>query len=665
MIWTTLVGPTLLAAAILLLPGLLITLAAGLRGFAALAYAPALSVTAVSVGALAGGLAGVRWSWWLPALAALVMAAAAWLIAHLLGRRFEVPPEETAKGARGLRESLRAEAPLWAGLAVAGVLLARHFRNILDRPDAFSQTFDNVFHLSAIRYIVTTGKGSPLELMQMISPGQPPSFYPNAFHDTAALVMHTYPATVTIPTNAVLLVTVVLVWPLSCLALVRSILPSSWPVLVGTGVLAASFSAFPILLLDFGVLYPNLFGLALLPAALGLLVQGLGLGLGRGLGSALPPWLAWCLLAASAPGLLVAHPNTFMTLVAISVPLVLAVAWRQVTGFASGAVKPARLAATLAGVLVFLGIALVLWRAVRPDEAAATWPPIATIPSALGQAILNAPDRSRAAWLVSILMVVGLASARRARLAWLALAWLVIVGLWLVVAGAGPSRTRTFLTGIWYNDPWRFAAMLPVVALPLAAVGLSVVAQWLNDALRSPAARLRGGAAAVTTLVTLVTTLLLVAGTQWASYMNVAVDKASSLYALTADSPLVSADEAAVLKRAAEIVPPDAVIATNPWNGSSMAWALEGLRTTTTHIFYTSSPDLDTINNTLDEADARPATCAAINRLDVHYVLDFGKREVHGGDHPYPGFDSLASARGFREVARQGSAALYEVTACR
>ncbi len=658
--WTALLGPTILAATLLILPGLVISLAGGLRGFAAVSYAPALSVTTISVAALATGFLNVGWGWPVVAVAAVVLALLAWGVSVALRRLFAAP--DAGRVRRSLGQRLRDEAPLWVGLAAAFVLLTRHVRNILDRPDAFSQTFDNIFHLSAIRYIFATGNASPFDIGLMTTPpGNPSAFYPTAFHDTASLVMASFPDTVTLPTNGVLLVTVALIWPLSCLALVRAIVPLSWPTAVATGVLAASFSAFPILLLDFGVLYPNLFGLALVPALMALVVQGFRLGTGE----ALEPWRAWCFLVASLPGLAVAHPNTLMTLVAIAIPMIVAALWRTVVRHHRGETSTRTLIVALLAALVTGVVIRQLWVYVRPDEAAATWPPITTIPSALGQAILNAPDQSRAAWLVSLVALIGLLSVRRLRLGWLAASWGIIVALWLVIAGAGPTPFRTALVGIWYNDPWRFSATLPMVALPLAAVGVHRVVLAAQDALDRHRDRVGVPPAAVLVALTLLVPGILVAGTQRASYMNEAVDNASQIYALTPESPLVTTDEYAILSLAAEQVPADAVVATNPWNGSSMAWALKGIHTTTTHVLYTASPDLEIVNESLDEAATSPATCDALDRLDVQYALDFGDREVHGAHHPMPGFDSLGTARGFELVAEQGDAALFRITACR
>ena len=651
--WTALLAPSLFAAALLFLPGLLISLTAGLRGFVAIGMAPILSVTAIAGGAVGGGILGIPWGWWTPALISGLLSAGVLGVRALLDRRGWGEGHPTAGLSRVTRASY------WIGWACSIPLMARHLRNVLGAPDAFSQTYDNIFHLSAIRFIVDTGDASSLTLGRLIAGPVPMSFYPAAFHGTAALTLQTATPQITIATNAVLAVLVVLVWPLACLTLARLALPANPAAALGTAIAAASFPAFPVLLLDFGVLYPNLMGLALLPVALGLVIRVLGLG-----GAESPSRvMALVLLAVAGVGLALSHPNTVVTLLAIAVPPVLA--------FWISRLRPAlhdRRAGAIIGwflaLVTALGAAFMIWRLVRPPAEAATWPPLGTVPTALGEAILNAPAGTRAAWVPSALMVVGLLLASRARRWWLAGSWLVLVGLWLVVAGFAPSNLRTFLTGNWYNDPWRFAATLPTLAVPLAALGFEQIVRRSTLVLVRASRRARRRRRELAAVLTVLALVITVATTQRSPAMNAAVEKARSTYELRDNSPLLTRDEFALIMRLPEHVPADAVIATNPWNGSSLAYALTGLRTTTTHVSYVLTPDLDEVNQWLDEATDVPAACDAAHRLDVRFALDFGTQEVHGGTHPYPGLQDLAGAAGFREVDRQGAAVLYELVRC-
>jgi hypothetical protein len=238
-----------------------------------------------------------------------------------------------------------------------------------------------------------------------------------------------------------------------------------------------------------------------------------------------------------------------------------------------------------------------------------------------------------------------------------------------------PGRIRTFLTGVWYNDPQRLAAILPIVILPVAVVG--AVYAW--DLCRRGGQRVgarrhlqersayAGLKPAGQRAAAVVAAALLVVATQQGN-VEAAQTSAASKYRIGPSSPLVSADELAVLERLAKEVPQDAVIIGNPWNGSSLAYAIADRRTLQLHILGATSKDLELIYARLNQAASDPEVCAAVSRLGARYVLDFGHREVNDGEGRSISFDGLddLAARGVAEpVDAQGSATLYKITACR
>lgn len=649
MSWLTFLPDLLVVAALVLLPGALVLVAGGMRGFFALAAAPAVSVTLVAGGAVLASMARVPWGW-LPvvamtAVAVVVALGFAWLRRRLLGERGLAFPS--------------AGWAWWAALGLAVVLGACHMRNVLDTPDAFSQTFDNVWHLNAIHHMVVTGDASSLTVAFLNSSGG--GFYPAAFHDLAAFVTLYNGGGLLPAVNAVTSIIVGVVWPLSCLFLVRCAFVPRDATVVAVGVLTASFTGFPLLLVNFGVLYANLLGLALLPAVLGVVVQVAGLGQDR--------WLdtprAVVLLVAMVPALLLSHPNAFMSLLLVSSAFMVFVIGRLAVGLFR---EPRRLASWvgLALALAVIGATFFAWPRLRPGTSVDDWPPPLSTPSAVGYALTNAPLEGMANWVVSALMVLGIAVALRRGMAWLVAGWAVVVYFWLVISSFAPDEYRLALVGIWYNDSSRFAANLPLLALPLAAVGVDAIVEWLIDLGRRHAGpgerweRGRGHAGLALGLA-----LALILGTQATSSMNKMVDTTSGVYEIRPDSPLIDTDEYRLLQRVPDLVPPDAVIANNPWNGSALAYALANRRVTAPHLLYGMTPVREIVVTTLDEARTNPAVCPVVRSEGVRYVLDFGNKGVHGPAPVYPGLDQLTPANGFVEIAREGHARLFEITACR
>lgn len=648
MTWSALALPLLVTVALMFGAGLPPAWALGLRGFTAAAIAPGFGLGFVGVTAVLVHPLGLGWSWWIPALGAALLTGTILLARHWL---------PTASGllvATG--PGWRGDAASWCGALTGWVVGLVILARVLGGPAAFSQTFDNMFHLGTTRTIIDTGIASSLVLNGALNEPIMTGFYPAAFHDLAALASLMDPHRLTLGMNAVVTLAVAVLWPLSTVYAVRSLVSRAPAALVGAGLLSGALPAFPLLLLDFGVLYPNLLGLSLAPVALALVGQLLRLARHVEVATTQAILSGMLLL----PGLFLAHPNVVMTVALISAPWLLTRAFRILRTVTSpgGRAPWVELALTLAA---FAAIVLV-WPWARPGEA--PWDPLMALPDAVGRYVLNMRPDSVPVWAVSALAALGALAAANRRQLWLVASSFVVGCFWVVVASFPADAFRTSLTGIWYNDPYRFAALVPLTTIPLAALALAAVHE--HTARRctvDPAGAQRWGAAAAAALPLTVCGL---AGWLVLSEpaLHNAVDQAASRYRLTADSPLVDRDEMTLLQRLPQHVGPDDVVATNPWNGSGMAYAFAGVRTTTKHAFYEPSTELTVVNDHLDEAARNPQVCPAVRALGVTFVLDFGMQEINEGSNPYRGFLDLEGAPGFRLVDHEGDARLYQVTAC-
>jgi hypothetical protein len=133
---------------------------------------------------------------------------------------------------------------------------------------------------------------------------------------------------------------------------------------------------------------------------------------------------------------------------------------------------------------------------------------------------------------------------------------------------------------------------------------------------------------------------------------------------MTNDSPLISSDEMALINRLPQEVPEDATIAGNPWNGSALAYAFTGRKLLQLHLLSALPDGAEKVFTHLNAANSDPTVCPVVQRLNVDYVLDFGHREVHGGDNGFNGLDNLEASGVATLVDSQGQAKLYKVTAC-
>lgn len=652
--------PTIFAAlAVLLMPGLLLAWAMHARGFSVFALAPVFSVSLISVTAVVCPFIGVSWS----LLPVVVLAAVAAAVAFLLSRRSRRTwqPQRAFDARFGFA---------MLGTLLAAVAVGARLVYAFGSPDSISQTYDNIFHLNAVQYILHTGQASSLTVGGMT--GIP--FYPAGWHAVVSLTAQLSGASIPVAVNATNLVIGAVVWPMGCIFLCQQVLGQSKIAALLAGVLSAAFGTFPLMMVDFGVLYPNLLSISLLPAVLALGIQLLHL-------SAVPdmqPFMRYLAVLVAIPGLALAHPSTLMAFLAFLTPAVIFVfvkSWRR-----WGRSWPAsrRTAVAWSGALaVGTAVVLLAWQAVRPIAEAAFWPPIHSPLGSLWELATNSEMNRPPAIVVSILMAVGVVVMARHRNLWWALGLFgMACALFLVVSSFSPGPLRDFVTAIWYNDSYRLAALMPTAAVLLATFG----ADWLMKQLRRqidlwasqpkvrrgagaervvgppksvPAARL--GAVAVVVLVLL---------TQLGS-VQYAADKAHGSYQLTADSQLITRDEMAVLRDMQSLVPEDAVVASNAWNGSALAYALADRRTIQLHVLSSTFTLNDKIVlDSLREARTNPTVCPAVRTLHVSYVLDFGGQEINGGSHPAPGLDNLEASGVATLLSRHGAAKLFKFTGC-
>ncbi|GAA1872566.1 hypothetical protein GCM10009836_61870 [Pseudonocardia ailaonensis] len=651
MTWLTASFVALAAIAWVVIPGALATYGLGLRGVTAWGVAPVVSVATMSVAAILGGALHIAWSPVFAAVAAAVVAAAATGIGILV-RRLRGGAPRDGDG----RLPLAAGALGMLGAMALGALTVQ---NGMGTPDALSQTYDAVFHYSATARIIENGNASSLLLGTVTSPGAGSAFYPAAWHDFASLIALSTGASVPLASNMAAFTVASVVWPLGCLVLVRQLTGPSAVASLVTPIVGIAFGAFPWTLLAFGVLWPNLLGFALMPAVLAALLAVCGRPVGDD--SSIPRATAVVLLGTGAVALGLAHPNAIFSLAAIGAAPVLwgLLSWAirkfRARQIAAPAVTLVLLAAALAGLAVFL-VKSPLFDNVRSFS----WPAYQNPAQATGEVLTNATNGKDAAWAISLVVVLGaFAVVRRPGLRWLIPAHLVSAGLF-VFASSLKTPLAALLTGFWYNDSYRLAAMIPVTGVCLAVVGLVALGSQLagGAADRPGLAGTRRPA-----LFTVAATAVLVLAS---SFLYVR-EHSAVIAASYTNGPLVDTEERAFYLRAASSVPADAVVAQNPWSGSALFEALTGKQVLFPHLAGAWTPDQQLLAARFRDAAADPEVCRVAERLRVDFIL-VGKPDFWQGDaraNDFPGLTAPAPGSGFDLVAADGDGnSLYRLTGC-
>ncbi|MGF6821597.1 hypothetical protein M2317_000483 [Microbacterium sp. ZKA21] len=618
-------------------PGILALWGVGLRGLSLVAAAPLFGVVTVGATALFFGAVGIPWSPLGWGVTALLIAGLAWVIARVLGNRLPSAP---------------VAGPRWsviAGLVIGAAIAVWRLTAYIGSPDAISQTNDAVFHMNAVRFAVETADASSLHINAVIGGN---SFYPAAWHGIVSLVVMMTGASVAAAANAITLVIGALIWPLGIAWLAREV-SSSRAVAAYAAILSSALQIFPLLLFQWGVLFPNALSMALVPAGVALVMALWRWSAGT------TPWRAGIrgalLVLVVVGALLLSQPSAFLPWALISV---IWLTFRLLGG------APVRRALALVLVAVSWIILAALWAYLAQGTTGSHWPPIRGKLAVLVDILLNGQVMIPFAYGVSLLMVLGLIVAvRRSNMRWLAVAWVAVSALYFLVATVGNPFVRNAILGAWYADPYRIAAIAPVVVIPLAALGVDAVVRTVtrrfghaeNDSI--PTLLAVSGTAVFMIVLVLVRPVAMPEVTEGTVYQG-------STYRAGSDTYL-SPDERELLESLPDRVAADDRVLGNPSTGSGFGYFLSGLDVYPRTWAPPRTDAWQVLAMHLRDAETEAAVCDALELYgSPEYVLDFGPGEAEPGRYVMPGMTDFEGQDGFEFVAEQGDASLWRITAC-
>ncbi len=614
---------------VLFVPGWLVVRALGARGLEALAVSPAVTVGMVAAAATVAQRIGVRWGL-LPLVAVTaICVGVAWLVVRLLGHHDpHLTPSRRFLG--------RPRPDVAIAVALGAVIALAFIVPSMGRPDELVDSPDAVYHLNRIALFLNTGNFSIAN----------PTFYPNGFHAWVATSLIPNVADVLPGTNVATLVLAVLVWPIGCVALVRHALGSKPLVTYAAGLASAAFISFPTILLGWGVLWPNLMATALTPGALALMLQAAR---SRSVGQ----WLGF---AAAMPGLALIQPNALVALVLFA--LVWFVSSRLRAGLL-GHLPWWKIARDLVVVGVVCVIGLVIAPAVSQRLASTqsyAWNNRIPIWDALVEVVGGRLQIPAVLWGLLALIALGIGwIVLRARAAIPVVAmWGAVVVLYVMAASSTASWTA-LITGYWYNDKVRLAALAAVPGVVLVAASAPAIrsllcrVSWIS---KRPVAS-SVAALAVIPLVTVV------------ANASTRIDFLTAFYRPSDPTRVILSYKAQdSLRQLAALIPPGQGLVGRPENGSPLMYALFGTNTLYRSIPIPATGDEILIGTGFDQMKQRPEVCQAMARHDIRWAID--SPHVYWLDRPErsSGLKNLDQVSGVEKVKTVGDYTLYRVTGC-
>lgn len=667
MSWWAAAPAIAVAAAVVLGPGLLATapLRAGLIARAALA-AP-VSIALWGVTSVVAGALGLPFAAWQAVPPTLLMLAVCVVV-----RRSARPGAISPRG-----PALAWLLPSWA--AGAAVIAFVAFPGV--QPDRISQTYDNVFHLSAVSAILDGFSGSPLTLRSLIETGGGGlAVYPSGWHLLVAATAQLSGAPVAVAFNAVWLVVAALVWLPGVAWLAQVAVPRRAEAVVPVAlVVGALFGAFPYALLAWGTIYPTFLAHALLPAAVALPVLAI-----RTIAAMRPGPRRTATIWLSAVGTLgvvgalgIAHPRVLPTWVVIGAPFVVWIlargyrrarrrggrARRVANAWLGSVVSIVALGGAAAFAYAVVGLGLfdepLADRLEGPQAQAVQTIGAGVVDVLLQRAMTGEGEElTWASPLIAAAVLCGVvAAARDRRTRWIVVSFALVAALFVLAAGSDGAIAK-LATGTWYKDRFRLQAAIPVLAVPLATLGILAAARRLA---RSRIAARRIATALTAAVAATGAAVLALTGTSAAT---------ASVFRLPAERAvweIVSQKQIDFMAGpVAETVPEDQRILGDPWDGSALTQLYAGREPVFPHVNGQWDPHRLSLAWHLEKIEDDPAVCQALDALRVRYVL-YDPHEFGGGDpagNHFPGPHAAVEAGLFDPVATDGDSTLFRIDQC-
>ncbi|MDY5589231.1 MAG: DUF6541 family protein [Arcanobacterium sp.] len=261
---------------------------------------------------------------------------------------------------------------------------------------------------------------------------------------------------------------------------------------------------------------------------------------------------------------------------------------------------------------------------------------------------------------LSVLLIVGIiAAAMHSELRWLVASYGVLLALFAITFSSTWPPFRNYISGVWYSDLPRLLSLLVIMA-PVF-VGIAVAQFHSLAKCRSALLFKRFAACAVTTvgiLSVMVWALKLPAWNVPWEYLTFFARQGT-----THESYLVDRDEYQLFLKMRDILPPDALIIGNPWEGETFAWAISGRRVLIPQLYNRGVADYPILSQHMSEGASNPQVCKEIKKYGITHALDLEPTAAPGGKLS-PGFDNLANGKLGPVIAQVGAAKLVKITLC-
>lgn len=548
-----------------------------------------------------------------------------------------------------------------------------------------TQSEDNIRHYAYIRSLLNSTDWSTLSVSmygignsQTLNPylSQVGGFYPLGWHIASAIVCALASTSIGISTNIVNFILIGIALPIGSFYLINQVFPNESKLQIAAGsIVSLVLPASPWVLLAVWPLFPNLATMCLVPATAALFIDATT----ESSDDRSTKIVGFIL---SCGGISVTQPNGIFVCAVFLIPYVI---WNcsnhaSKTQYANtiGIEKAKIIAGTIAIFSIsFIWITLYKLPFFK-GVVSYYWSPICTIWQSMVDCLLIAYPIQNANIFVALLCMAGALHLLRSRHYWPVISWLLGIVLYIVAAAFGDNIIKHVLTGFWYTDPYRVAAMLAFCSIPIAYSGFVL----LQNTVKAIANRfemvnrpyIAGIAAVITLFIVFAIPSFTIRGiAEITTPYSVMTDNMRG-FTRVEDGAILTKSKIKFLNKVATITGPKAVIANMPYDGSCFAKGVVNLNllfcndenyTEAT----TSNWAINLRSNLCNYMSSNP-TRQNVGKKNVQYVLKLEKDERIMKSW-YPAFEQpnwtgilsiTETTPGFELVLQTGNMALYKIT---
>lgn len=677
--WLGFIVAVLSGALLLCIPGYLAFSVFSISRISRIVLAPLFSVAAYCSFAVLFSATGLRSSAAVYFVLAVFVALILLLVSNLFGRT------------RGLNSACRIEGelPIFAIYLLVGVVVGGiAFATCCKDPGSIAETYDNVFHFSLLRSYVDTGDWSPFAASSYLgaiddAPFSDKGYYPACWHIIASMIVDFSGVEVAISANATNYLFSSLVFPMGMFLLMSLLFRGDRRVIAAGAVALVGSVSYPWILLFVWPLYPNALSLALVPSALASFVMSVGTDRVipmRAAGASAFVLSLYCSVYA--------QPNSVFTCAVFLIPFCI---WRSIVAArsAEGRSSIARILRRmpfLAG-FVFFAVAAFLWIAAYnapflQGVVQYHWDPVMTKMGAIASSLDLSFVESGSKPVLALLVIAGaIFSLCHRRYLWIVFAYAFACLIFILAASFNEEFIKHFFAGFWYTDPYRVAAMASIFAIPLSALGIEVLCRgsirFFKRLSNETKVQFFERANCIAVLLVVVVCLLnpysipFVAASGISSFwsvMNTGMVMHDMEHAWVYDS-----EEMSFVEDVKSLVPKDALIINQPFDGSVFAYSVNGL-----NVYYRSvsgygenreNESSKIIRHGLSSLQNDAVVRDAVEAIGAEYVLILD-RDLGELEESYPtyvqgdwgGVDSITDVNPcFEVVLSRGEMVLYRI----